>query len=84
MLQEKTRGLKHNNTDRMSLGTLSEIYQFLQAGRDGVARGKPGVPGVRAEVLGVKVVAVEGKGSRRGRKKKAGDVEAEQLALKLA
>lgn len=54
---------------------------YCQAYRDGVARGEPGAPGVGAEVLGVKVVAAEGKPSRRGRKRKVGDVEVEQLGL---
>jgi hypothetical protein len=37
---------------------------------------------VKEEALGVKVVTVAGKRSRRGRKK-AGDIEAEQLSLEL-
>ena len=39
--------------------------------------------GVDAEVLEVKVVSVEGKPSKRGRKRKLGDVEVEQLGLDL-
>jgi hypothetical protein len=40
------------------------------------------VPGVSAEVLGVKVVAEE-KASKRGQKRRVGDVEVEQLGLDL-
>ena len=61
----------------MGLGTAC----YCQAYRDGIARGDPGVPDVDAEVLGVKVLPVEGKRPRRGRKK-SGD-EAEQMRLDL-
>jgi hypothetical protein len=61
----------------MGLGTSC----YCQAYRDGIARGDPGVPGVGAEVLGVKVLPAEGKRSRRGRKKAEG--EAEQMRLDL-
>ena len=54
---------------------------YCQAYRDGVVRGEPGVPGVDAEVLGVKALAREGARSRRGRKKAAR--EGEQLTLEL-
>ena len=61
----------------MGLGTSC----YCQAYRDGIARGDPGVPGVGAEALGVKVLPVEGKRPRRGRKK-TGD-EAKQMRLDL-
>jgi len=54
---------------------------YCQAYRDGVARGEPGVPGVGAEVLGVKVLAAEGKRSRRGRRKAKDEVEQMRLEL---
>jgi hypothetical protein len=54
---------------------------YCQAYRDGIARGEPGVPGVDAEVLGVKVVAAEGKPSKRGRKRARGDLEQMRLNL---
>jgi hypothetical protein len=54
---------------------------YCQAYRDGIARGDPGVPGVGAEALGVKVLPVEGKRPRRGLKK-TGD-EAKQMRLDL-
>lgn len=54
---------------------------YCQAYRGGIARSEPGVPGVGAEVLGVKVVAVEGKGSKQGRRK--AKTEAEQMTLDL-
>ena len=53
---------------------------YCQAYREAFARGEPGVPGVGEEVLGVKVVAVEGKKpARKGRKK--AKPEGEQLGL---
>jgi len=61
----------------MGLGTAC----YCRAYRDSFARGEPGVPGVGAEALGVKVLPSEGKRSRRGRKKAAR--EDEQLALEL-
>lgn len=48
----------------MGLGTAC----YCRAYRDSFARGEPGVPGVDAEVLGVKVME-EGRESKRGRKK---------------
>jgi hypothetical protein len=52
-----------------------------QTYRGGIARSELGVSGVREEVLGVKVLATEGKRPGRG-KRKAGD-DAEQLRLDL-
>ena len=54
---------------------------YCQAYRDGITRGDPGVPGVDAQVLGVKALPTEGKRPRRGRKKAGG--EAEQMPLDL-
>jgi len=55
---------------------------YCQAYRDGIAHGEPGVPGVKEEALGIKVVTAEGKRSRRARKKAEG-TEAEQMGLDL-
>ena len=60
----------------ISLGTMC----YCQAYRDGIARGEPGVPGVGEDVLGVKVVASEGKRPRQGRQAKG---QAEQLPMDL-
>jgi hypothetical protein len=51
---------------------------YCQAYRDSITRGEPGVPGVGAKVLGVKVLASEGK--RSWRKSRS---EGEQLGLDL-
>lgn len=63
----------------MGLGTAC----YCQAYRDGVARGEPGVPGVGAEALGVKVLPSGGKRSRRGQKKSGAETEQMQLGLRI-
>lgn len=57
---------------------------YCQAYRDGIAHGEPGVPGVKEDALGVKVVTAAGKRSRRGRKGRKKDRdEVTQLGLGL-
>jgi len=64
-------------------GITTRTRCFCRAYRDGVAAGEPGVPGVSAEALGVKVVVEDTPRARRGRKAQAGDVDVEQLGLEL-